>query len=188
MSIAFDPAAEHARYQARLAFLADHWAMALELAPGVRFQPETQASVRDQVRETFWSEGQDPDLAPGAAFEEMEASFAILAPRRESGGWSIVATLYLGFPEPVREARMRELAGLPEALRLVLDDGREVRPDVDRGPTGDSDRLPAVLALRYALPGGRRPVALRAVHPALSGFHPGPQAWASWLPFAGDQA
>lgn len=182
MSIAFDLAAERARYHARLAFLADHWAMALELAPGIRFQPETQASVEDQVRETFWSEGADPAKASDQERAEMQASFAGLAPRRESDGWSVVATLMLGFPEESRAQRMTELAALPAALWLVLDDGRAVEPEVDRGHTGASSRLPAVLALRYRLPAGRRPVALRAQHAEVQGTFSAPPGWVGWVP------
>lgn len=182
MSIAFDLAAERARYHARLAFLADHWAMALELAPGIRFQPETQASVEDQVRETFWSEGVDPAKASDQERAEMQASFAALSPRREFDGWSVVATLMLGFPEESRAQRMAELAALPAALWLVLDDGREVGPEVDRGYTGASSRLPAVLALRYRLAAGRRPVALQARHAEVQGTFPAPPGWAGWAP------
>ena len=182
MSLAFDLDAERARYATRQAFLARHWAMALELAPGVRFQPETEASVEDQVRETFWSEGNDPALATAAELAEMRSSFAALAPRREPGGWSVAATLFLGFPEAVRAERMAALADLPPQLLLVLDDGREVAPEVDRGYTGDSERLPAVLALRYALPEGRTPVGLTSRHPEALGFHPAPAGWATWIP------
>lgn len=182
MSIAFDLDAERARYAARQPFLARHWAMALELAPGVRFQPETEASVADQVQETFWSEGNDPAQASEAELAEMRASFDALAPRREAGGWSVVATLMLAFPEEVREARRAALAHLPERLRLVLDDGQEMAPSVDRGYTGASDRLPAVLALRYLVPDGRHPVALVSLEPEAPGFHPGPAAWETWTP------
>ncbi|MBI3129979.1 MAG: hypothetical protein HYZ13_01340 [Acidobacteria bacterium] len=182
MSSAFDLDAEHARYAARRPFLARHWALALELAPGIRFQPETEASVEDQVRETFWSEGHDPAQATPESLAEMRASFGALAPRREANGWSIVATLMLGFPEEIRNARMAALANLPERLRLVLDDGHEVIPAVDRGYTGDSDRLPAVLGLRYLVPEGRQPVALLSLEPEVPGFHPGPESWGSWTP------
>lgn len=182
MSIAFDLDAEHARYAARQAFLARHWAMALELAPGVRFQPETEASVEDQVQETFWSEGTDPAQASAAELAEMRASFAAMAPRAEAGGTSLVATLFLGFPEAVREARLTALAQLPERLRLVLDDGTEVAPAVDRGYTGASQRLPAVLALRYFVPTGKRPVALASREPEVPGSFPAPPAWSAWLP------
>ncbi|HJV23633.1 MAG TPA: hypothetical protein VJ570_13095 [Holophagaceae bacterium] len=182
MSIAFDLDAERARYAARQPFLARHWAMALELAPGVRFQPETEASVEDQVRETFWSEGNDPDQASARELAEMRVSFGALAPRTEAEGISLVATLFLGFPEAVREARMAALAQLPERLRLVLDDGSEVTPAVDRGYTGASQRLPAVLALRYLVPDGRRPVALVSLEPEVPGFFPGPAGWSDWLP------
>ncbi len=182
MSIAFDPAAERLRFEARQAFLARHWAMALELAPGLRFQPETEASAEDQVRETFWSEGNDPREASAIELTEMRTSFAALAPRREGQGWSVAATLMLGFPDEVRNARMAALADLPERLRLVLDDGHEVVPQVDRGYTGESERLPAVLSLRYLVPEGRQPVALISLHPEAPGFHPGPAGWNAWLP------
>lgn len=182
MSLAFDLDAERARYATRQAFLTRHWAMALELAPGVRFQPETEASVEDQVQETFWSEGNDPAQASPAELAEMRASFAAMAPHREDGGTSIVATLFLGFPDTEREARMAALAELPERLRLVLDDGSEVTPEVDRGYTGTSQRLPAVLALRYFVPSGRRPVALVSLEPEVPGFFPAPAAWSVWLP------
>ncbi|HJV90694.1 MAG TPA: DUF3501 family protein [Holophagaceae bacterium] len=182
MTLAFDLDADRARYAARQPFLAQHWAMALELAPGVRFQPETEASVEDQVRETFWSEGNDPAQASAAELAEMRASFGALAPRREDGGGSIVATLMLGFPDETREARMAALAQLPERLHLVLDDGHEVTPQVDRGYTGESERLPAVLALRYLVPTGRRPVALVSLEPEVPGFFSGPAGWSAWLP------
>lgn len=184
MSIAFDLDAERARYAARQPFLAQHWAMALELAPGVRFQPETEASVADQVRETFWSEGNDPDQASPEDLADMRVSFGALAPRREATGWSVVATLMLGFPEDIRAERMAALANLPERLRLVLDDGHEVAPQVDRGYTGASERLPAVLGLRYLVPDGRHPVALISLEPEVPGFHPGPASWRTWAPAA----
>ena len=182
MSTAFDLDAERARYASRQPFLARHWAMALELAPGIRFQPETEASVEDQVRETFWSEGNDPALATPEDLAEMRVSFSALAPRREGHGWSIVATLMLGFPDEIRNERMAALANLPERLRLVLDDGHEVTPQVDRGYTGESQRLPAVLGLRYLVPEGRQPVALISLEPEVPGFHAGPEAWGTWVP------
>lgn len=182
MTLAFDLTAERARFEARQPFLAQHWAMAVDLAPGLRFQPETEASVADQVRETFWSEGNDPDVASPAEVEEMRASFDALAPRRESDGWSVVATLMLGFADATRDAELARLTDLPDALCLVLDDGREVPPAVDLGHTGGSDRLPAVLALRYAIPDGHGPVALAVQHPALAGVFPAPPAWRAWLP------
>lgn len=185
MSHPFDPTMERTRYHARLAFLASHWAMALELAPGIRFQPETEASVEDQVRETFWSEGTDPAEASERERTEMRASFAVLSPRREPGGCSIAATLMLGFPEEIRAERMAALADCPEGIRLRLDDGSEVRPEVDRGHTGGSERLPAVLVLRYAIPAGRRPDGLTSSHPQAFGSFPAPAAWADWIPSYG---
>lgn len=182
MSLAFDPVLERSRYHARLAFLASHWAMALELAPGIRFQPETEASVEDQVSETFWSEGTDPAEASEGEPTGMRSSFAVLSPRQEPGGWSVAATLMLGFPEAIRAERMAALADCPEGLRLRLDDGREVRPEVDRGPTGGSERLPAVLVLRYVIPAGRRPAELFSSHPQVPGTFPAPAAWADWIP------
>lgn len=184
MTTAFDPTAERTRYHERLAFLANHWAMALELAPGVRFQPETEASVEDQVRETFWSEGNDPTEASPEDLAEMRTSFAALAPRRESEGWSVVATLMFGFPDAVRDQRLAALTGFPEQLRLGLADGQEVLPEVDRGYTGGSERLPAVLALRYRIPPGGRPVALISSHSEISASFPAPVAWAQWVPEA----
>ena len=188
MSLAFDPTAERTRYHERLAFLASHWAMALELAPGIRFQPETEASVEDQVRETFWSEGNDPAQATQEALAEMRASFASLAPRRESDGWSVAATLMLAFPEETRAQGLAALADYPENLRLVLEDGHEVRPEVDRGYTGGSDRLPAVLALRYRIPAGSRPVALTAHHAGTPGAFPAPPDWTHWIPTPSSEA
>lgn len=182
MSLAFDPLAERTRYQARLSFLADHWGRSLELAPGIRFQPETEASVEDQVRETFWSEGNDPDEASAEALVEMRASFEVLAPRRESGGTSVVATLMFAFPDETRDQRLAVLNDFPEGLRLVLADGREVQPEVDRGYTGGSERLPAVLAMRYRIPSGAHPVALLSNHPAVFGTFKAPQSWADWVP------
>lgn len=182
MPLAFDPAAERARYHQRLAFLADHWAMALEVAPGIRFQPETQASVEDQVRETFWAEGEDPDQASPEALAEMRASFAALSPRREWHGLSVVATLMFGFPDATREARLAALKGFPEQLRLELEDGSLLFPEVDQGFTGGSERLPAVLALRYLLPSGSQVAALLSTHPQVSGRFSAPPAWANWAP------
>lgn len=181
MSTAFDPAAERARYHARLAFLADHWGMSLELGPGIRFQPETEASVEDQVRETFWSEGNDPAEASPEDLAEMRASFGALAPRRESNGWSVAATVMFAFPDETREQRLAALNDFPEGLRLILDNGKEVRPEVDRGYTGGSERLPSVLALRYRIPAGNRPVALISNHPEVSGTFQGPSSWAGWV-------
>lgn len=188
MTTAFDPTAERTRYHERLAFLADHWAMALELAPGIRFQPETLASVEDQVRETFWSEGNDPAQASEEDLAEMRASFASLAPRREFDGWSVAATLMLAFPEETRAQRLAALADYPETLRLVLEDGQEIRPEVDRGYTGESDRLPAVLALRYRIPAGSHPVALTAHHAGTPGAFPAPPSWTHWVPTAFQEA
>lgn len=182
MSLAFDPTAERSRYHERLAFLANHWATALELAPGIRFQPETLASVEDQVRETFWSEGNDPAQATLEELAEMRASFGSLAPRRESDGCSVAATLMFAFPEETRAQRLAALTDYPENLRLVLEDGREVRPEVDRGYTGGSERLPAVLALRYHIPAGCRPVGLIAPYVETPGAFSAPQGWAHWVP------
>jgi hypothetical protein len=184
MSHAFDPTHERTRYHARLAFLAGHWAMALELAPGIRFQPETAASVEDQVRETFWSEGNDPAEASEEELAEMRSSFAALSPRPEADGWSVTATLMLGFPDDVRAERLAALAGFPEGLRVLLDEGSEVRPEVDRGHTGGSERLPAVLVLRYRIPTGRWPVALLSNHLRVAGTFQAPPGWAAWVPAA----
>lgn len=178
----FDPAAERTRFQERSAFLARHWAMALELAPGLRFQPETKESIQDQIRETLFAEGLDPETLAPEARTEAEAAFALLSPRREADGWSLTATLMLGFPDQERDARLAFLRGFPEALHLRLDDRSLVPPEVDGGAGSEGGRLPSVLALRYRIPEGRRPVGLRIDHRALSLDREGMTIWQGWLP------
>ncbi|HJU84239.1 MAG TPA: DUF3501 family protein [Holophagaceae bacterium] len=165
----FDPAAEAARFQARAAFLARQAALRIELAPGISFQPETAESVADQVAETLRAEGKDPATADPAELAEVQASFAVLAPRREPGHTSVAATLMLAIPEAEREARLEALRGFPESLLLELEDGRQISPDVDRGSAGPEDRLPSVLALRYRIPKGGVPRLLHSDQPVLSG-------------------
>lgn len=165
----FDAAAEREAFEARAAFLERQRSLRLDLAPGVSFQPETSESVEDQVRETLWAEGKRLESTGPGEVAEVRASFAALSPRRERGGWSLAATLMLGFEEGGRAERLRSLEGFPESLHLVLADGSQVVPSVDRGSAGPGDRLPAVLALRYLIPEDGVPVALRSAHAALGG-------------------
>lgn len=176
---AFDLQEESRRFQARSPLLQRHWAMRLDLAPGIAFQPETTESVEDQVSETLWAEGYTLESAGPAMLAEVRASFAILAPRREPGGRSLAATLLLGFDASEREAQFEYLASFPESLRLLLSDGSAAEPAVDGG-AGRGERLPAVLALRYRIPEGLVPVALGSDHPAAPGRWPAPAAWTGW--------
>jgi hypothetical protein len=176
----FDIATEHARFLARQVFLARQAALRLELAPGITFQPETTESVEDQVVETLWAEGLTLETAPAEDVVESRASFAVLAPRREPGGLSLVATLFLGFPDEVREVRLAALQRFPDQLRLELSDGTLAAPEVDRGAAGPNDRLPAVLALRYLIPDGRSIAALVSNHAEVSGRWVAPAAWSAW--------
>ncbi len=180
MVMAFDPATERARHAARQAFLDRHAALRLDLAEGITFQPETAESVEDQVVETLWAEGLTLDTASPDDVAEARASFAVLAPRREPGGLSLAATLFLGFPEAVRAAKLAALQRFPDQLALELSDGSRVLPEVDRGAAGPDDRLPAVLALRYLIPDGRTVAALVCNHAAVSGRWPAPAAWTAW--------
>jgi hypothetical protein len=97
MTFGFDPATEQARFVSRQAFLARQAALRLDLAEGLTFQPETAESVEDQILETLWAEGKTPDTVDAEELAEARASFAVLAPRREAGGQSLAATLFLGF-------------------------------------------------------------------------------------------
>ena len=180
MVMAFDPATERARHTARRAFLERQAALRLDLAEGITFQPETAESVEDQVTETLWAEGLTLDAAPAEDLAEARASFAVLAPRREPSGRSLAATLFLGFPEAVRNTKLAALQRFPDQLRLELSDGSLVSPAVDRGAAGPDDRLPAVLALRYLIPDGRRIAALVSNHAELPGRWPAPAAWTAW--------
>ncbi len=180
MMLAFDPATERARYESRLAFLARQEALRLDLAEGITFQPETAESVEDQVIETLWAEGMTLETAPAEDLAEARRSFAVLAPRRERGGQSLVATLFLGFPEAVRNAKLAALQRFPDQLKLELGDGTFALPRVDRGTAGPDDRLPAVLALRYFIPDGLGIAALVSTHAEVSGRWPAPAAWAAW--------
>lgn len=182
MTFAFDPAAERARYQARAGFLSWHRALALELAPGLTFQPETFASVEDQVVETLWAEGLVLESAPSEDVSEARASFSVLSPRREPGGWSVAATLMLAFPDEARSQRLADLHHLPDRLLLELNTGERVAPVVDRGTAGPGDRLPSVLALRYLIPHGAVPTALASTDPAAPGRWPAPSSWSAWIP------
>ena len=180
MNLAFDPATELARYETRLAFLSRQAALRLELAEGITFQPETAESVEDQVVETLWAEGLTLETAPAEDVTEARASFAVLAPRREQGGQSLVATLFLGFPDAVRDAKLAVLQRFPDQLRLELSDGSLAAPAVDRGAAGPEDRLPAVLALRFFIPDGCRIVALVSYHPVVPGRWSAPPTWDAW--------
>lgn len=175
----FDLHEESRRFLARSPLLQRHWAMRLDLAPGIVFQPESTESVQDQILETLWAEGHTPERAGADLVAEVRASFAALSPRREPGGHTLVATLLLGFPDAERDARLDALAAFPESLRLLLSDGSTAVPEVDGG-AGRGARLPAVLALRYLIPEGRVPVALRSEHPAVPGRWPAPAAWSGW--------
>jgi hypothetical protein len=180
MSLVFDPATEQARYRARQGFLARQATLRLDLGEGITFQPETTESVEDQLIETLWAEGKTLEACDPEERAEARASFAVLAPRRESGGLSVAATLMLGFPDAVRDHRLAALHGFPDQLRVELADGRLVPPLVDRGAAGSGDRLPAVLALRYLIPDGGTPAALVSTHAALPGRWPAPAAWIAW--------
>ena len=180
MVMAFDAATEHARHTARQAFLARQAALRLDLAEGITFQPETTESVEDQVVETLWAEGLTLDSAPAEDVAEARASFAVLAPQREPGGQSLVATLFLGFPDAVRDAKLAALQRFPDQLRLELSDGSLIAPAVDRGAAGPDDRLPSVLALRFLIPDGRSIAALVSNHAVVSGRWPAPAAWTAW--------
>jgi hypothetical protein len=181
-SLLFDPLAERARFESRRAFLERFWSMAVELAPGIRLQPETAASVADQVAETLLAEGIDPLSATREDLDEAWASFGVLSPRRETKGWSLAATLMLAFPDSEREARLATLQDFPDQLLLELSDGTLEAPDVDRGSATAADRLPSVLALRWYVPDGSLPVALLADHPDVHGRFPAPPSWGDWLP------
>jgi hypothetical protein len=180
MNLACDFATEHARFEARQAFLARQAALRLELAEGITFQPETAESVEDQVVETLWAEGMTLETAPPEDVAEVRASFAVLAPGREPDGMSLVATLFLGFPDAVREARLAVLQRFPDQLWLELSDGTFALPAVDRGAAGPDDRLPAVLALRYLIPDGRSITALVSNHAEVSGRWVAPATWSAW--------
>jgi hypothetical protein len=180
VNLAFDPATERARYEARQAFLARQATLRLELAEGITFQPETLESVEDQVVETLWAEGKTPDTVEAEELAEARTSFAVLAPRHEPGGQSLVATLFLGFPDSVRDARLAALQRFPDQLRLELSDGAFASPAVDRGAAGPNDRLPAVLALRYLIPDGRTIAALVSNHAEVPGRWLAPAVWGSW--------
>ena len=181
MSLVFDPATEQARYQARQGLLSRQAALRLILGEGITFQPETAESVEDQLVETLWAEGKTLEACDPDEQAEARASFAVLAPRRESGGTSVAATLMLGFPDAEREGRLEALRGFPDQLTLALSDGSPVFPAVDRGTAGPQDRLPAVLALRYLIPDGLGIAALVSTHAALPGRWPAPAAWCAWL-------
>lgn len=180
MQLAFDPATERARFESRQAFLARQAALRQELAPGITFQPETAESVEDQVVETLWAEGMTLDTAPPEDIADSRAAFSVLAPFREDGGQSVVATLFLGFPDEVRNAKLAALQRFPDQLRLELSDGSFAEPDVDRGAAGPKDRLPSVLALRYFIPDGLQIAALVSNHAEVSGRWIAPAAWVSW--------
>jgi hypothetical protein len=175
----FDAVVETTRFQARKEILDRQARLRVELAPGVIFQPETAESVEDQIIETLWVEGKTLDQVDASEREELRASFAVLSPRRERGGRSLVATLMLGFPDSERGERLARLHDLPGKLRLLLEDGQQLLPQVDRGFTGDQDRLPAVLALRYLIPNRLKPLGLIADHSEING-HWSRAAWKAW--------
>lgn len=175
----FDLQEESRRFAARGPLLKRHWAMRLDLAPGIAFQPETGESVEDQVLETLWAEGHTLETAGRELEDEVRASFDVLTPRRESSGRSVAATLLLGFRDAERAARFEALRGLPDQLWLELSGGGFAIPVVDGG-AGSGARLPAVLALRYLIPDGETPVALVSNHNDVPGRWPAPEAWMAW--------
>lgn len=172
--LVLDPVLERARYESRRPFLAKQEVLRAVMAPGIFLQPETAESVADQVRETLWAEGKTPETCDPEELAEVQASFAVLSPRRESGGWSLAATLMIGLPEETRPARLAALAGFPEQLRLELADGRTVLPSVDRGMAPEGGRMPTVLAQRWTVPDGAEPAAFLSDHPELKGRWPAP--------------
>ncbi len=178
--LVLDPVLERARFESRRPFLLRQEALRAQLAPGIFLQPETTESVDDQVRETLWAEGKTPESCDPAELEEVRGSFAVLSPRREGGDHSLAATLMIGVVESEREARLSQLAGFPEQLRLELGDGRQLSPEVDRGLAPEGGRLPAVLALRWRIPAGSAPAFWISTHEALSGRWPAPilKSWA----------
>ncbi len=180
MNLAFDPATEHERFLARKGFLARQAGLRLDLAEGISFQPETAESVEDQVIETLWAEGKTVETTDREELAEARASFAVLAPRRESGGWSLAVTLMLGFPDAIRDQRLAALQDFPDRLELELANGTRIAPAVDRGTAGPEDRLPAVLALRYLIPDDSSIAALVSNHAEVPGRWPAPVAWTHW--------
>jgi hypothetical protein len=178
--LVLDPVLERARYESRRPFLDGQEALRALMAPGIFLQPETAESVADQVRETLWAEGKMPETCDPEELAEVQASFAVLSPRRELGGWSLAATLMIGLSEEVRAARLAALAGFPDQLRLKLADGRTALPSVDRGMAPEGGRMPTVLALRWRVPDGVEPVAFLSEHPELKGSWPAPdlRKWA----------
>ncbi|MBK8727577.1 MAG: hypothetical protein IPL96_16435 [Holophagaceae bacterium] len=176
---AFDLQEESRRFSARNPLLQRHWAMRLDLAPGIAFQPETTESVEDQVLETLWAEGHTLETAGRELEAEIRASFALLTPRRETTSRTVAATLFLGFEESGRAARFEALRGLPDQLWLELSGGGFALPEVDGG-AGSGGRLTAVLALRYHIPEGQAPVALVCNHAEAPGRWAAPEAWTAW--------
>jgi len=180
MNLAFDPATELARYETGQDFQGLRPDRRPELGGGMTFQPGTAESAEDQVVETLWAEGMTLETAPPEDVTEARASFAVLAPRREHGGQSLVATLFLGFPDAVRDAKLAALQRFPDQLRLELSDGSLVAPAVDRGAAGPEDRLPAVLALRFFIPDGCSIAALVSYHAVVPGRWSAPPTWDAW--------
>lgn len=177
--LVLDPALERARYESRRPFLEAQEALRAGMAKGVFLQPETAESVADQVRETLWAEGKTLETCDSEELAEVQASFSVLSPRRESGGWSLAATLMLGFPEAERDQRLAALEGFPDQLLLEVSDGRALVPAVDRGLAPTGGRMPAVLALRWFVPDGAEPKAFLSDHPGIKGRWPAPalRAW-----------
>ena len=156
-------------------------AMPMNLGRDFTGRGRTPGALADIARiETLWAEGKTPETTDPGELAEARASFAVLAPRRESGGWSLAATLMLGFPDAIRDQRLAALQDFPDRLLLELADGTRVAPDVDRGTAGPEDRLPAVLALRYQIPDGCTLAALVSNHAEVPGRWPAPAAWTHW--------
>jgi hypothetical protein len=178
--LVLDPVLERARFESRRPLLAAQEALRAVMAPGIFLQPETAASVADQVRETLWAEGKTAETCDPGELAEVQASFAVLAPRREPAGWSLAATLMIGLPEEVRATRLAALTDFPDQLGLKLADGRTLLPAVDRGMAPEGGRLPTVLALRWSVPDGAEPAAFVSGHLEIKGRWPAPDlaAWA----------
>lgn len=179
LTLSLDPKLERARFEARRPFLARQEAMRVHIAPGIFLQPETAESVADQVRETLWAEGKAPETCDPEELAEVQASFAVLSPRRESEGHSVAATLMIGVEEAERESHLARLQTFPDKLGLELEDGRILLPVVDRGMAPEGGRLPAVVALRWFLPADSAPAFFRSAHPELPGrwVAPSRESW-----------
>lgn len=120
---------------------------------------ENRLTVRYQIQEMMRVERivREADIR-----HEIETYNALLGPE---GGLGCTLLIEIEGEEQ-RAVRLRELMGLPEALYLVLADGRKVRPAFDAAQVGE-ERLSSVQYLTFAC-GGVAPVAIGADHPAYS--------------------